>query len=234
MKTFKYILITVFIVSVSFVNAQALQNTREAIDNRKAMATNKHQLKKDVAQLHTFKKKIIAFEEAFINHNRKQIKVLKATILSDMKREIAQSERKIKQDQLELKQSKRELRNSKREARNSRRDVARRNTHKNRRELRDDIRDKRDDRRDKNDDIRDLKAQIARTERQKEIMRTIKAYNFLAKKAPGKHKLITNSKLLNDFVNTMEADIRATKLEIVEDRKEIWEDKRERNEDKRG
>ncbi|CAM1344862.1 hypothetical protein [Tenacibaculum amylolyticum] len=234
MKTLKTMLALLLAVSITSVSAQIGTNTREAVDNTKAMIANKQQLKKDVAQLHSFKKKIAAFEDAFISNDRKQIKRLKADILSDMKREIAQSERKIKQDQIELRQSKRELNNSRREARNSRRDVAWKNTRKNRRDLRDDKRDKRDDLRDKNDDVRDLKAQVARTARQKDIMKTIKAYNYLAKRKSGKHKLVTNSNLLNEFAKTMEADIKATKLEIAEDKREIREDRRERREDRRG
>lgn len=227
MNTFKTILIAIFAVSVSIANAQGIRNTKEALDNRKAIKTGTSQLEKDYLQLKSFKFKVNAFENAFINHNRKKVKVLKADILSDMKREIAQSERKIKQDQQEIKQSKRELVASKREVQYSRRNASTR-------ALVDDIRDKNDDKRDLKDDIRDLQDQIARTNRQKEIYKKIKSYNFLAKqKASGKQKLMVNTKLLREFTATMEADIAATKKEIKEDKREIYEDRRERREDRR-
>ena len=57
---------------------------------------------------------------------------------------------------------------------------------------------------------------------------------MLLSRKPGKHKLMTNSKLLQEFAQTMEADIAETKREIIEDRKEIKEDRRERREDRRG
>ncbi|WP_442267556.1 hypothetical protein ACSIGC_07760 [Tenacibaculum sp. ZS6-P6] len=234
MKTLKIIMVAFFSLTCSLTNAQNFKDKKEKLDNKYAIATGKKQLQKDIRQLEAFEKKIIAFEDAFINHNTKLVKTLKIDILSDMKREIKQSERKIEQDRIELKQSKTELRNSKREFNRSKRDVLRRNSVKNRREFRDEKRDKNDDRRDLIDDKRDLKTQIARTERQKEIYNKIKAFNFLAKRASGKRKLMTNSKLLNEFAKTMQADITSTKKELKEDYKEMNEDKRERRENFRG
>ncbi|WP_299682376.1 hypothetical protein [uncultured Tenacibaculum sp.] len=234
MKTLKIMTVAFLSLTCSLTNAQNLKDKKEKLDNKYAIAIGKKQLRKDIRQLEAFEKKITAFEDAFISHNTKRVKALKIDILSDMKREIKQSERKIEQDRIELKQSQTELRNSKREFNKSKRDVLRRNSAKNRREFRDEKRDKNNDRRDLIDDKRDLKIQIARTERQKEIYKEIKAFNFLAKRASGKRKLMTNSKLLNEFAKTMRADITSTKKELKEDYQEMNEDKRERRENFRG
>ncbi|SNR14523.1 hypothetical protein [Tenacibaculum jejuense] len=233
MKTLKMSIVMFLSLTSLLVSAQNLGDKKERFDNKYAVVTGKQQLKKDIHQLEVFKKKIIAFEEAFIGHETKRVNLLKADILSDMKREIKQSERKINQNRVELKQSKIELRNSKRELKRTKRNALRRNTVQNRKELRDEKRDTKDDRRDLRDDKRDLETQIARTNRQKEIYKKIKAFNFSNIKASGKRKLMTNSKLLNDFAKTMEADITATKIELKEDFKEMNEDRIERRENLR-
>ncbi|MFD0992595.1 hypothetical protein [Tenacibaculum geojense] len=234
MKTFKYVLSFAFLGIVSIGYAQLGNNIKEAVHNNKAIKTNKAQLKRDINELKQFKKKVRAFENAFIDHKQYLIKELKIDLLNAMHREINQSELKINQDKRELAQSKSEARNSSLEAKKSRRDIHYHNSTKQRREYFDDVRDRRDDIRDKQDDKRDLLAQIARTNEQKEILNKIKAFNFLAKPKNGKRKLTVNAKLLNNFIKTMEADIKATKQEIKEDKKERREDRKERREDYRG
>ena len=75
MKTLKTIMIVVFAFSFGLTNAQHNRNAKENLDNRIAVVTGKQQLQKDINQLRSFEQKISAFEDAFISHNSKRVKV---------------------------------------------------------------------------------------------------------------------------------------------------------------
>lgn len=223
----------IVVAALQIGEAQSVRNSAEAIDNQKSITLGKEQLETDIAQLAAFKTKVDAFEQAFINKNQAKVKALKKDLLTDMRREIEQSERKIAQDQKELTKSKAEVNSSNREVRRSRRDaVTADGDIGDGRDLRDDRRDKRDDQRDAKDDKADLERQIARTAQQKKILTTLEAYTFTFE-ASAQERAMANKRLLNDFVTTMEADIAATKAELAEDQAEKREDSRERREDRR-
>ena len=114
----------IFLVMVLVQNshAQVLRNVKEATDDKTAIKVDRAQLDKDMAQLEAFKNKIAAIEEAFANKKMAKVKSLKQDIMTDMRREIEQSERKITQDEKELVQSRSEVNSSRREVRRSRRD----------------------------------------------------------------------------------------------------------------
>lgn len=233
MKKLMGLVILLVLIFGNASNAQAVRNTKEATDNRQALKIGKEQLKKDSAQLVAFRTKVKAFEKAFYNKMPEKVKTLKMDIMTDMQREVEQSERKIVQDKNEVGESSAELGASNRESRRSR--VSRANNGAQAGEgrmVRDDRRDKRDDRRDKKDDQADLQNQIARTNRQKQILSTLKSFTF-SFEASEKEKAVANIKLMNEFIQTMEADIIATKAELAEDKQEQREDRRERREDKR-
>ncbi|MEM9681226.1 MAG: hypothetical protein AAF901_12960 [Bacteroidota bacterium] len=227
-------LIVLLVVTFQFNgNSQSLRNLKEAGDNNKAIQVGKKQLETDIAQLATFKSKVNNLENAFKGQKLAEVKVLKVDILSDMRREVQQSEQKIIQDKKELNQSGAELRSSNREVRYSRRDRAIRDGDiGDGRDLRDDRRDKRDDQRDLNDDKRDLETQKVLTARQKQILNTLEAFTFSIEPT-AKEKCIANIKLMNEFIETMEKDIAFTKAELAEDQIEKREDRRERSEDRR-
>ena len=69
--------------------------------------------------------------------------------------------------------------------------------------------------RDKRDDQSDLQQQIARTNRQKQILNTLEAFTFSFEPSASE-KAIANIKLMDEFLQTMEADIAATKVELAE------------------
>ena len=214
-------------------NAQVVRNSKEAADNRKAIEVGKAQLEKDIAQLAAFKTKVEAFESAFNNKRILKVRSLKDDIIKDMRREIEQSERKIAQDKKELAESVSEVKSSKREVRRSRRDrVTPDGDIGDGRDLRDDRRDKRDDKQDARDDKQDLERQVARTARQKQILNTLEVFTFSFEPTV-MEKAVANKKLMGEFIQTMEADIAATKAELIEDKGEVIEDRRERREDKR-
>ncbi|MEL7339247.1 MAG: hypothetical protein AAGM67_02085 [Bacteroidota bacterium] len=229
-----YICLLVAFLTVSqLATAQVRRNAVEASQNQKAIAANKAQLERDLEELATFKDRVKALENAFVNKDAAKVASLKASLLVDMSREINQSEAKIAQDKREVSQSRTEANSSQRELNRSRVDRATPdNDLGDRRDVRDDRRDRMDDQRDAQDDRDDLNRQVVRTKRQKEIYALIQAFNFsfeptLAQKAK------TNIALLQEFSATMETDIAATKAEINEDKREAAEDGRERREDRR-
>lgn len=227
-------LITLLAIAFTNIsNAQVVRNAKEATDNRKAIEIGQAQLEKDIAQLAAYKTKVNAFDGAFANKQLKKVRSLKVDILTDMRREIEQSERKIAQDKKELTQSVSEVKSSKREVRRSRRDRATPDGDVgDGRDLRDDRRDKRDDKRDARDDKADLEKQIARTARQKRILNTLEVFTF-SFEPNAMEKAVANKRLMNEFIQTMEADIAATKAELIEDKRGAKEDRKERREDKR-
>ncbi len=231
----RIILLTlILIITIPNVNyAQVVRNAKEAKDNRQAIRVSKAQLERDVAQLNAVKAKVAAFENAFKDRQLRKVKALKKDIITDMHREIEESERKIVQDKKELGQSRSEVNSSRREVRRSRRDRFNADGDIGEgRDLRDDRRDKRDDRRDARDDKKDLEKQQARTARQKQILATLEAYTFSFTPTV-REKALANKKLMHEFIQTMEADITETKVELGEDRIEKVEDGRERREDRR-
>lgn len=221
------------VLASNFVMAQVTRNVKEANQNQKAMAANEAQLERDTRELQTFKNKLTHFEKAFSNKNASKMASLKSDLLTDMQREIEQSEKKIAQDKREVAQSKSEAAGSSREVRRSRRDQATPDGDiGDGRDKRDDKRDRRDDVRDTQDDKNDLNKQIARTARQKEIYNTMLDFTFSFEPSL-REKAMANKALLSEFVSTMESDIAAIKAEILEDKREAREDSRERREDRR-
>lgn len=213
--------------------AQVRRNMAEASQNQQAMTANQAQLDRDLAEWEAFKTKLTRFEAAFANQEMPQVAALKADLVSDMQREIEQSEAKIAQDKREVAQSRNEAGSSARETNRSRYDRATPDKDVgDGRDVRDDRRDKRDDQRDAADDRSDLEAQMAWTQRQKEIYATLKAFTFSTNPSM-REKAAANIALLWEFESTLERDIAATQAEIEEDKREAREDSRERREDRR-
>ncbi len=233
MKNLMMMLTLFAVILTNIGHTQVIQNSKEAATNQKAIEVGQEQLEKDIAQLAAFKTKVEAFTGAYNNKVSEKVISLKGDIVTDMQREVEQSERKIAQDKQELSQSINEKNSSNREVRRSRIDRATRDGDVgDGRDLRDDKRDKRDDTRDAKDDQTDLQNQIARTERQRQILNTLKVFTFSFEPS-AKEKALANIKLMNEFIQTMEADIAATKAELAEDKVEQKEDRSERREDKR-
>ncbi|MEO0898089.1 MAG: hypothetical protein AAFY71_16890 [Bacteroidota bacterium] len=82
------------------------------------------------------------------------------------------------------------------------------------------------------DDKADLEQQIARTQRQKQIYNSLQAFTFSFDPSL-REKALASKALFQEFADTMEKDIAATKVEIAEDKREAAEDRRERREDRR-
>ncbi|MBT3209974.1 MAG: hypothetical protein HN704_15860 [Bacteroidetes bacterium] len=197
--------------------AQKNRNANEAAQNKEQLKIDEATLKQDNIELDIFKVKLVKFEKAYLKKNFPKVKALKIDIISDIHREIEQSEIKIEREKLEAKQSKNEVKSESKE-------IRKRKGHN-----RGDRYDKRDDERDLKDDLKDLEKQIDRTNRQKAILETIELHTFGFTEVS-----LGTKKLLHEFAETMEDDIAATKREIQETIAEQEEDKRERQEDRRG
>ena len=227
------ILIAVISLCFLFTSTLSAQNLKEGIQNTTQIIEGKKNLKRDSAELKSFQAKIHTFNNYFTNKNSHLANELKADIVSDMIREVAQSSIKADKARREIAQSSAEIRSDNRELKRDRKD--KRRSHKDRlddnRDLARDRADKRDDKRDRRDDVRDYENQLHRFERQSHILKTIRAYNF-AFNTNNLKLAQANKVLLNEFAQTLHADLAATKRELKEDKKERREDRRERRDDK--
>ncbi|MFC5048494.1 hypothetical protein ACFSTE_08440 [Aquimarina hainanensis] len=208
------------------------QNGREAVQNRAQINQGKRDLDRDIRELEAFKVKMEVFNRSFDARDGK-INTLKADLLTDMAREVRQSEEKAKRARREIAQSSQEVRSERREVRDDVKDSNRgRYDHKDdKKDLARDRANTRDDKRDRKDDIRDFENQIKRADRQAVILKTMKTVNF-SFDARGIEKSRVNRKLLNEFLETLRADVVATQREINEDKREGREDRRERKDDR--
>ncbi|WP_152538595.1 hypothetical protein [Aquimarina macrocephali] len=229
MKMINNLILALLLIS-SGVNAQ---NAKEAIQNTRQIVEGKRNLERDIKELKALQLKIVAFKKAFDIHDPSKTNMLKQDIITDMIREVKQSEAKAKQARMEIAQSSAEIRSDRREIRKDR-DDSNRGRYDRRDDQKDLVRDqanKRDDKRDRRDDIRDFRAQITRAEYQASLLKELKSFNF-SFDPDMIEKSIANKKLIQEFVQSLNEDIMSTKRELVEDNRERREDRRERYDDR--
>lgn len=234
MKIIKYnITFTLLIFFSISIFSQVPRNRLEKVGDRTEIIVSRHQLRRDKIELEAFRKQVEDFKLACSNRDENRVSEIQADLLYSMQREIDQSERKVFSAKKEVKRSSREIQNSRRDLNQSRTYRATRNASRG-----DEIRNMRDDRRDKRDDIRDyrgdkldLVSQESRTRTQKQIFSTFQAQNFATANIVERRQ-IEDGILLNDFIETLEFDIQATKQELSEDRRELREDRRELRENR--
>lgn len=221
------------IIVVLLSNQSFAQNTRERSQNRKQITEGKKNLERDIKELSALKIKIATFNKVFDNRNLPEVKASKISILTDFRREVAQSEQKAIQARKEVRQSTREVRSEKKEIHQNRHDNQRGRYDGNddRKDMARDRANKRDDKRDRRDDVRDFEAQIARAATQKQILNELTNFTF-GFKGDLLEKSIKKRMLVTQFIQTMEQDIVATKREISEDKRESKEDLFERRDDR--
>ena len=221
------------IVLFMTVSVLQSQNAKEAIQNTKQVMEGKKNLERDSKELAAFTAKVESFYKVFDARNTEKSNELKLSIIQDMVREVQQTGVKAKKARREITQSTTEIISDRKEIEDNKKD-SRRTRYDRRDDKRDQARDKanlRDDKRDRRDDIKDLKMQITRAERQAAILKALKAYNFSYGKGD-LEKASINKKLIEEFKETMKADIIDTKRELEEDMREAKEDRRERRDDK--
>jgi hypothetical protein len=232
MKTI-ILLLTFIIVFIFTVTAQTVRNTVERTGDRREIATGKDQLERDQEELLEFRASYNKLEEAWTRRDIDQVNSIKKDLVESMKREIQQSKAKLGQDKREISKSNSEVRSDRRENAYNRRDI--RTTDSDvgdRRDMQADRRDTRDDRRDASDDRKDFANQVEILMTQERIYEALRTFNFVADE-PSREKATTNKALIKEFIDTMEADIWFTKIELGEDKSELREDRRETRDDRR-
>lgn len=209
---------------MSELQAQVVRNGVERSQDRNQIANGKATIERDAAELKQFASYQQGLDAALGNGNFKNAKAFQMKLVNAMEREIQQGQAKINQSKREVNQSRSELNSSRREVRNTRgtgRPVA----------TADDRGDKRDDRRDLNDDKNDRNEQIARNNRQKEILGTFRAIQINGAKDLA--SIRAKRGLLEEFEQTMRRDMNENREELMEDKGELREDRRETREDRR-
>ena len=209
------------------------QNAKEAVQNTKQIIEGKKNLERDVKELKALKVKLQLFNSAFDAKNSSKTNELKGSIVSDMIREVKQSNEKAVQARREIAQSSSEIRSDRSENRSNQQD-SKRGRHDKGDDRRDAARDRantKDDMRDRQDDINDFKQQIARAELQASILKKLKVVNF-SFSGQNASSSVVNKKMILDFLTSLEQDIVATKRELAEDKRELREDRRERQDDR--
>ncbi|MDY8135915.1 hypothetical protein [Aquimarina sp. 2201CG5-10] len=229
MKNAKILLLPLLLMSITITG----QNTKEAIQNTAQIVQGKKNLERDIKELKAIQIKMVSFNKAFDIKDETKTNDIKRDIISDIIREVKQSEEKAKQARREIAQSSAEIRSDRAEIRRNR-DDSDRGRYDRQDDQRDMARDqinKNDDKRDRRDDIGDLKLQITVLERQAHILETLKTFNF-SFNSNQLEKSVVNKKLLKEFIDTLQQDIEITKRELAEDNRERKEDRRERRDDR--
>ncbi|WP_299525647.1 hypothetical protein [Winogradskyella sp.] len=219
------------LVLLGFGLTSNAQNAKEAVQNTKQIVEGKKMLERDIKELGVFKAQLELLNRSFETKNSDEVNQLKANIVADMVREVEQSGEKAKKARREIAQSSAEVRSDRREIRRNREDSERGRYDRDddRRDMARDRVNKRDDKRDRRDDVRDFEQQIARADRQAEILKTLKSYNFTFDNS---EDALAKKQLVLDFAGSMQQDIEATKRELAEDNRERNEDRRERRDDR--
>jgi len=227
----KAIKLLVFMFCIStLTNAQ---NIKEAIQNTKQIIEGKKNLERDIKELKALKVKLQLFNSAFDSKKSSKVNELKTNILTDMIREVKQSNEKSVKARREIAQSSSEIRSDRNENRSNQQDSKKGRFDKDddRRDATRDRANTKDDMRDRRDDIKDFKQQIARAELQSNILKKIKVVNFSFKERD-LASAVVNKKMILEFVSSLEEDLIATKRELAEDKREQREDVRERQDDR--
>ena len=219
---------------ISGLQAQPARNAAEAKQNQGQVMAGAAQIERDQKEIAEFSKKLSDLDAAWDARNVPEINRLKASMMSDINREIGQVRAKTGQANREVNQSRNEVRSESREVRSDRRRMQARGAGINKptREYAADKTDRRDDVRDLADDKRDMGNYTSILTRQTEIRNLLKTYQFSLAQDAGSEAMAKKA-LMKEFLDLMEKDLALTKRELNEDKYEKMEDRRERMDDRR-
>lgn len=209
----------------STVQAQAVRNTAERVQDRNQIEKDKATIQRDRAEIIQFRAYKEGLAKAIRDNNPGAARGHHTKLVVAMEREVQQSKAKTAQANREIGQSNREVRSDNREIRSNR--------GKNR-PLRaaDDRRDRRDDVRDRNDDRQDRNEVKMRSNRQAEILAAFRSIQT-GNNPNSLQALQAKKNLLDEFEQTMIRDMGENWEELGEDKRELQEDRRETREDRR-
>jgi septal ring factor EnvC (AmiA/AmiB activator) len=226
-----YPFLAVMIFPLLNAGAQVAKDRVEKVTDRVEILSSRQQLNRDQAELAKFRTMVDELKLAYLSGNDEQLINMHSLLISEMDREIAQSERKTQSAGREVRRSVNEVGNSRKEEQAARINQADKRNHPLHRNGKD-VRDTRDDLRDARDDRRDH-AERANRMRQQNTIRRRFANAIIYNMESDSPDEIPQIVLLNKFIETLESDILATKKELGEDRGELREDRREIREDRR-
>jgi hypothetical protein len=224
MKTMKKLFALALMALCIGAQAQVKKDQAEKHQDKVQIVKGQEMLDRDMAELDMFRKNLKSFVDVYNAINVKEMERLRAEILTDMDREIAQAEQKLVADRREVASSRREVKSDQREIKEHQED----GEHKR---AAGDRKDRRDDSRDLADDKSDMTKQHERLRRMREIRKELESV-LITQKPMGQREGLVRV-LVEEFIGLMEQDIAETKAEIQEDRMELQEDRQESREGKR-
>ncbi|MCZ6767156.1 MAG: hypothetical protein O7D32_09525 [bacterium] len=201
----------------SLVSAQAGRNTKEWVQDNAQIISGKATFDRDRKEITAFAALLAELDVSSKARHVARIDQIRADLRVAMQRERNQARRKTSQAGREVRQSRREARGEWQEAAATGRLV--------------DHLQLADDRRDLRDDKRDRRHVAVRVKRMSDIINASDALKG-AIRGGGEAAFVKDRRLLGEFLMLMRADLRATSVELAEDRRERREDRRERRTDR--
>ncbi len=175
------------------------------------LRNDRERLQRDRLELQSFQTHADRFNEAWENRNEAKLKNAKASLVSDMKREIRQGKDMVKQYKREIKAGSLPGNEESKDIGNSRRtDSPPVNNRKERQE-------RKLSQRDKRENFRDLDRQRTNLRKQRSILKAFKNYDF--RYDNDLPEVDRKRGLIRNFLNTMEEDIERTKRKIDRERR---------------
>lgn len=209
--------LTAVVVWPSLSRAQAGRNTRERVQDTAQIITGKVTFDRDRKEITAFAALLAELDVPSKARHVAHLKQVRADLQVAMQREHNQARRKTSEAGREVRQSRRETRGEWQEAAATGRLV--------------DHLQLADDRRDLRDDVRDRRHAAVRAGRMNNIIEESNALRG-AVGAGDDAAYVKDRRLLGEFLMLMRADLRATSVELAEDRRERREDRRERHTDR--
>ncbi len=197
--------------------AQAGRNTRERIQDNAQIIAGKATFDRDRKEITVFAALLAELDVPSKARHGARLEQIRADLHVAMQREHNQARRKTSQAGREVRQSRRETRGEWQEATATGRLV--------------DHLQLADDRRDLRDDTRDRHHAAVRAGRMNNIIKESDALRG-AVGAGDEAAYVKDGRLLGEFLMLMRADLRATSVELAEDRRERREDRMERHTDR--
>lgn len=239
------LVIAVFVVvSLSTLLAvpQTLQNVKERKQDKIEIARDVAAVSDDRQDVDRLSHLIIRWDRARKAGNDTALKAIEQKIFAELRQDLketkiqtAQAGAEAKRSADELKQDRKELRKDKRALKHAQMTDRKVDDLKAVHEKRDDKRDKRDDRRDAKDDVRDAKQaqEILQKKRQVAKELVVLQKQIDARPAAEENLQMKQRKLLEDYLELSQQEVKLGIIELKEDQQELREDRRETKEDRR-
>jgi hypothetical protein len=236
----------ILLIAVSLSKLLAVPQKVQNLQERKQ---DKVELSKDVAAVADDRRDVDRLSHLIIRWDRARkagndaaLKTIEQNIFTELRQDLketkmqtAQAGAEVKRSDDELKKAQAELKKDKRNVKRARMTDRKIDDVKAVHEKRDDVRDMRDDRRDVKNDVRDAKQvqEILLKKRQIAKELVILQKQIDARPAAEEALQMKQRKLLEDYLELSQQEVKLGIIEFKEDQQELREDRRETKEDKR-